>query len=95
MKVTDIKNVYVIFSHFIILFIIYFSDRPLVQITNSSNSKKFYEVGKMYSVECYIGGYPLPEVEWAFKKCPNYPECEESFIQISVNQFIDTYFITN
>lgn len=39
----------------------------------------------MYSVECYIGGYPLPEVEWAFKKCPNYPECEESFTQISVN----------
>lgn len=66
-----------------------FSDKPLVQITNSSNSKVFYELGKIYSVECYIGGYPLPEVEWAFKKCPNYPECEESFTQISVNLFVN------
>ncbi|KAF0766886.1 vascular endothelial growth factor receptor 1 isoform X2 [Aphis craccivora] len=67
-------------------------DRPLVQITNSSNSKVFYEVGKMYSVECYIGGYPLPEVEWAFKKCPNYPECEDSFTQISRSMYKETVF---
>lgn len=78
--------------YFVVLFIIYFSDKPLVQIINSSNSKVFHELGKIYSVECYIAGYPLPEVEWAFKKCPNYPECEESFNQIPVSLFVDTYF---
>ncbi|XP_022178523.1 vascular endothelial growth factor receptor 1 isoform X3 [Myzus persicae] len=67
-------------------------DKPLVQITNSSNLKVFYELGKIYSVECYIGGYPLPEVEWAFKKCPNYPECEESFTQIPRSMYKETVF---
>lgn len=38
----------------------------------------------MHSVECYIAGYPLPDVEWAFKKCPNFPKCEESYTNIPV-----------
>lgn len=78
--------------YFVILFIIYFSDKPIVEIINSSNSKLFHELGKMYSIECYLGGYPLPEVDWAFKKCPDYPECEDSFTHIPVNLFVDTYF---
>ncbi|XP_060867787.1 vascular endothelial growth factor receptor 1 isoform X2 [Metopolophium dirhodum] len=67
-------------------------DKPLVQIINSSNSKVFHELGKMYSVECYLGGYPLPEVDWAFKKCPNYPECEESFTHIPRSMYKETGF---
>lgn len=60
---------------------------PLVEITNQS---KFYEMGKIHIFECLVGGYPLPKVEWAFKKCPDYPVCEKSFTQIPVI-FYNTY----
>jgi len=67
-----------------ILFKSFFLDKPIVQITNNSNSKVYYEVGKTHNIKCYIAGYPLPNVEWTFKKCSNYPQCEESYLNISV-----------
>jgi len=63
-------------------------DKPLVEI---NRSREFYKEGEVYNVECNIAGYPLPEVEWSFKKCPKYPECEELFTKISVNLFSNTY----
>lgn len=39
----------------------------------------------MYTFEFYISGYPLPEVEWAFKKCINYPKCGQSYPETKVN----------
>lgn len=70
-----------------------FKDKPIVQIKNDSGliqiykDKIFYEVNKVHSVECYIGGYPLPDVEWAFKKCPNVSHCEGSYTRIPVKLF--------
>lgn len=64
---------------------LYYLDKPLVQISNVSNTPVFYELGKEHHIECLVGGYPLPVVEWAFKKCPSYPKCEESFTKIPVS----------
>lgn len=36
---------------------------------------------------CFIAGFPLPVVEWTFKKCPDYPKCEESYTLLPVNLF--------
>jgi hypothetical protein len=69
----------------IILF--YFLDEPFVEIANKSTVGEFYELGKVHSVQCYVGGYPLPGVEWSFKQCSNYPNCDDSFIKLSVNLY--------
>jgi hypothetical protein len=56
----------------------YFSGKP--QFTNSLNNISiFYEVGKNHYVDCYVEGYPLPNVSWAFKKCLNYPNCTDAY----------------
>ncbi|XP_050420983.1 vascular endothelial growth factor receptor 1 isoform X2 [Adelges cooleyi] len=62
-------------------------DKPIVQINNNT---MFYEVGQIYVVECLIAGYPLPAVEWSFKNCPNYPECEDSFMPMPRNMYRET-----
>lgn len=56
----------------------------MVEITNLKPIE-FYEVGKVYNIACNIAGYPLPEIEWSFMKCPYYPKCEESYTKIPVN----------
>lgn len=46
--------------------------------------KPIYDIGKLYSINCFVGGYPLPIVEWAVQNCPNYPICEDSFTILPV-----------
>lgn len=47
-------------------------------------SKQIYDVGRLHNVICFVAGYPLPKVEWVLQKCPNYPNCEDSYIKIPV-----------
>lgn len=47
-------------------------------------TQSYYEVGKNYTFEFYISGYPLPNVTWAFQKCSKYPKCKKSFDETEV-----------
>lgn len=47
-------------------------------------AKPIYDVGKLYSFDCFVAGYPLPVVEWAVQKCSNYPVCEDSYTKLPV-----------
>lgn len=56
-------------------------------------------MGKTYSFKCITRGNPLPKIEWAFKNCSEYGECE-SKTQTPVNLLnmlicINYYFILN
>ncbi|XP_025418891.1 vascular endothelial growth factor receptor 1 isoform X3 [Sipha flava] len=67
-------------------------NEPFVEIANKSTVGEFYELGKVHSVQCYVGGYPLPGVEWSFKQCSNYPNCDDSFIKLSRNMYKEVVF---
>lgn len=71
-------NFYTKFEYFLI-------DQPSVQPLNKLYSNVMYEIGKVYDFEFYISGYPLPEVEWYFRKCSSYPLCENVYTKIQVS----------
>lgn len=68
-----------------------FLDKP--RIIRTPHEVIYYEAGKVFSKNCYVTGYPLPDVKWIFKKCPNYPDCEEAYQNVSVIFFQYILFI--
>lgn len=67
------------------MLITYISEKPKVLFIKSLNSiRSHYEIGKNYTFEFYITGYPLPNVIWTYKKCTTYPNCAESYAETIV-----------
>ena len=41
-----------------------------------SNSVQLYKKGHEYTLKCSSKGFPLPKIEWMFKPCTSYTECD-------------------
>lgn len=79
----------------IILFTTSILGKPLVRISNKSTLRELYKVGNIYGVECYVAGYPLPDVKWAFKRCQNDSECQKSNYTQTPVKFFNMIFYYN
>lgn len=60
-----------------------------------NTSLSYYDIGKNYTFEIYISGYPLPNVKLSFKKCPYYPKCEQSNSETLVIFFVIQLLLGN
>jgi hypothetical protein len=45
------------------------------------NSQGLYNLGQEYTLKCDAQGYPIPEIEWLFKACSSFTECDPSSTQ--------------
>ncbi|XP_033331754.2 vascular endothelial growth factor receptor 1 [Megalopta genalis] len=48
-------------------------DQPMVDIKNPSS---YYLPNQVAKIECYVETFPVPNITWSYRKCPNFPLCE-------------------
>lgn len=49
--------------------------KPSVEVT-VTNAQGLYQKGHEYSVNCLAEGYPIPKIQWLFKPCTSYKNCD-------------------
>ncbi|XP_076382319.1 vascular endothelial growth factor receptor 1 [Megalopta genalis] len=47
-------------------------------------SSHYFE-NQVANVECYVEAFPKPNITWSYRKCPNYPACDDGTLEYLTN----------
>nr|XP_033335514.1 hemicentin-1-like [Megalopta genalis] len=55
---------------------------PKVYMNISSSN---YFKNQVAKAECYVEAFPKPNITWSYRKCPNYPSCDDGTLEHVTN----------
>ncbi|XP_076382484.1 vascular endothelial growth factor receptor 1 isoform X2 [Megalopta genalis] len=50
-----------------------------------SKSSSYYFPNQVIKVECYVRAFPKPNITWSYRKCLNYPSCDDGTLKYLTN----------
>ncbi|XP_078051519.1 contactin-1-like, partial [Augochlora pura] len=46
-----------------------------------SKPSSYYFPNQVIKVECHVEAFPKPNITWSYRKCPNFPRCEDGILE--------------
>ncbi|XP_078051432.1 vascular endothelial growth factor receptor 1-like, partial [Augochlora pura] len=50
-----------------------------------NTSRSYYFHNQVALVECHVEAFPRPNITWSYRKCPNYPSCDDGILEYLTN----------
>ncbi|XP_078038597.1 PDGF- and VEGF-receptor related [Augochlora pura] len=65
---------------------------PVLYIRNPS---PYYLPNQVAKIECHVGAFPKPNITWIYRKCPNFPFCENGTHEYLTNFTVESGTMTS